>query len=96
MATFDPKQAALHFRIWQILKTEDFKCSHAYVAEVVGVSAMTVGRVCKARGWVTRDREELMAIGSKGAAATHNHVAVDKVLLDYDNYSRLKCYSNED
>lgn len=91
--TFNVQYEARKFRIWQILKMEDFRCSYAYVAEVLGLNAGTVRHICARQGWVSHWQDDAYEASGRGGSQT---VPVDKLMLDRAPYSRIKCYSSED
>jgi hypothetical protein len=64
---FDPKRAALHFRIWQYGNPRGWDCTAAEIAEELRISPRTVGRICANRKWPLRSsRQEHSGVDALG------------------------------
>lgn len=90
--TFNVQSELRKFRVWQILTMEDFRCSYAYVAEVLDMNVDSVRYICKKHGWVAHWEDD---VGERDSRAASQSIAVDKLMLDHAHYSRITCYSSE-
>lgn len=96
--TFNVAQEVRNFRIWQVLHAEDFRCSIKYVAEQTGIPVQAVAKVCHAKGWASAHKTDLSrdAWSQIQSGRFDQNIPVDKLMLDYDDYSRLECLSIEE
>lgn len=78
-AHFDPKQAAMRYRIWAYCEPRGWDVTFREVADALDISAQAVGAIAKHAGWAERfrvadrlaKRENWNATNSPGIFARH-------------------------